>query len=67
MLKFWNTKPSVLKVSKNSQSKMNQLGKYLTYSHAQVWGRDTKLLRSNLLVSPHSRNYTVLMAMGRRA
>lgn len=57
-----------VKVSNDVEKKVVQLHKIRKYSSAHhVWGKDQKLLRYNLLLVPTSRNYTVLLALGRRA
>jgi hypothetical protein len=57
-----------VKVSTVSHKKAVQLHKFLKYSSAKrAWGKDEKLLRYNLLLVPTSKNYTVLLALGRRA
>jgi hypothetical protein len=56
-----------VKVSTVTEKKVVQLHKFLKYSSAKrAWGKDQKLLRCNLLLVPTSKNYTVLLAMGRR-
>ena len=55
-----------VKVSPVSHKKAVQLERFLKYSGAnKAWGKDEKLLRCNLLLVPTSKNYTVLLAMGR--
>lgn len=55
-----------VKVSTISHKKAIQLERFLKFSSAKrVWGKDQKLLRCNLLLIPSSKNYTVLLAMGR--
>ncbi len=55
-----------VKVSTISKKKAVQLERFLKYSSAKrAWGKDQKLLRVNLLLVPTSKNYTVLLAMGR--
>lgn len=57
-----------VKVSTVTHKKAVQLHKFLKYSSAKrAWGKDQKLLRYNLLLVPTSKNYTVLLALGRRA
>ena len=54
-------------VSAQSQSKATQLQKFLTLAASKrAWGKDQKLLQANLLLVPTSKNYTVLLAMGRK-
>lgn len=55
-----------VRVSSGSYSKFLLLNKYLNYSSARVWGRDTKLIRSNLLLTPSCKNYTVLLAFRKK-
>jgi hypothetical protein len=56
-----------VKVSTTAHNKAVQLQKFLDYSSAKrAWGKDQKLLHCNLLLVPTSKNYTVLLAMGRR-
>ncbi len=55
-----------VKVSELTLQKAVQLERFIKYSSAQgIWGRDEKLLHCNLLLVPTSRNYTVLLALGR--
>lgn len=55
-----------VKVSSLAHSKATQLDKFMRYSSAErAWGKDEKLLRYNLLLVPSSKNYTVLLAMGK--
>jgi hypothetical protein len=57
-----------VKVSSVSHKKAIQLHKFLKYSSAKrAWGKDQKLLQCNLLLVPTSKNYTVLLALGRRS
>lgn len=55
-----------VKVSTSAHEKAVQLHKFQKYSTAnRAWGKDEKLLKCNLLLVPSSKNYTVLLAMGR--
>jgi hypothetical protein len=55
-----------VKVSTVSHKKAVQLHKFQKYSDAKrAWGKDQKLLQCNLLLVPTSKNYTVLLALGR--
>jgi hypothetical protein len=64
---FHVSEPQVnVRVSGLSESKARQLQKYLHLSKAEhAWGKDSKLLRSNLLLVPTAKNYTVLLALSR--
>jgi hypothetical protein len=56
-----------VKVSSTVEKKVVQLHNIQRYSDSNpTWGRDQKLLRYNLLLVPSTRNYTVLLALGRR-
>jgi hypothetical protein len=55
-----------VRVSSVSHKKATQLERFQKFSTAnKVWGKDQKLLRCNLLLVPTSKNYTVLLAMGK--
>jgi hypothetical protein len=55
-----------VKVSTLAHKKAVQLERFQAYSSAKsVWGKDQKLLQCNILQVPTSKNYTVLLAMGR--
>ncbi len=57
---------TAVRVSISTHKKAEQLQKFLTLSSAKrAWGKDQKLIRCNLLLVPTSKNYTVLLAMGR--
>ena len=57
-----------VKVSTDVERKAVQLHKIQKYSFAnRAWGKDQKILRYNLLIVPNSKNYTVLLALGRKA
>ncbi len=56
-----------VKVSGDVEKKVVQLHKIQKYSFANhAWGKDQKLLKYNLLLVPSSKNYTVLLALGKR-
>ena len=56
-----------VKVSSDVEKKVVQLHKIRKYSFANhAWGKDQKLLKYNLLLAPNSKNYTVLLALGRK-
>jgi hypothetical protein len=56
-----------VKVSNDVEKKVVQLHKIRKYSDSTpTWGRDQKLLKYNLLLVPSSKNYTVLLALGKR-
>ena len=56
-----------VKVSAEVENKVVQLHKFVRYAAAKhAWGKDGQLLRCNLLLVPTSKNYTVLLALGKR-
>ena len=62
-----NLVPNVqVQVSHGSNRKAEQLKRFQDLSAARCLTRDAILIRSNLLVPQSSRNYTVLLAMGRK-
>jgi hypothetical protein len=55
-----------VRISHGARSKAMQLERYAAYQRAtRVWGKDEKLLRSNLLQVNGSTTYTVLLAFRR--
>jgi hypothetical protein len=57
-----------VRVSTVTHKKVVQLHKFQKYSTAdRAWGKDQKLLQCNILLVPTSKNYTVLLALGRRS
>ncbi len=61
-----NQKVMKVHVSELTYGKAFQLYKFIKYSAAKyAWGKDKKLLQGNPLLVSDSRNYTVLLAMGR--
>lgn len=56
-----------VKVSTVAHRKAVQLERFMRLSAAnRVWGKDQKLIKYNILQVPNVRNYSVLLAMGRR-
>ncbi len=56
-----------VRVSNDVEKKVVQLHKIQKYSFANhAWGKDQKLLKYNLLLAPNSKNYMVLLALGRK-
>lgn len=56
-----------LRISPRAATKARSLNKYLSYQSSKTaWSKDANLLRSNLLETPTSKNYTVLNAFGRQ-
>lgn len=55
-----------VRVSTESHKKARLLERFQKYSSAKgAWGKDQKMMRCNLLLVPTSKNYTVLLAMGK--
>jgi hypothetical protein len=47
------------------QNKVAQLDRLATLNSAhQVWGKDQKILRCNLLLLPTNKHYSVMLALG---
>lgn len=58
---------TLVRVSEATRKKAAQIQKFMNLSAAShAWGKDQKLLRSNILLVPTSINYRVVLAMGRR-
>lgn len=57
-----------VKVSQLTHNKTVQLERLMKYSTANnAWGKDQKMLRCNILQVPTSKNYMVLLAMGKNS
>jgi len=57
-----------IRTSHASMTKAKQLSKYLSYAGTKnSWGRDEKLKKANLLLVSTAKNYTVLLALGRKS
>lgn len=56
-----------VQVSNGSFKKATLLERFISYSgENRSWGKDQKLLRYNILQVQNTKNYRVLLAMGRR-